>query len=245
MLPNLVEQGHEDIVFSDVAGARVLCTGVLPDSGLAFVEAFAWAGAQLRIHSLQAFPEIEALVAGLDRSGADVTFEAAPFASAAAAVRFTQRAARSFGGLDAVVNFIAMSPAGRDFSHGPAGVEDAIHDVLLPASLITRVAANRMRITLIEGSILNVLVMPPPATRAEAALAGYARAAVAAMTRAEAREWAPSGIRINAITSSEVETGDAMSPAEAIAGLALCLASHRGRLLSGYVFDAASYTGRC
>ena len=108
------------------------------------------------------------------------------------------------------------------------------------AALVTRVVANRMRTMLNEGLILNVMTMPTPRTAGEAALAGVARTALAAVTRGEAATWAPHGIRVNAI-GPRATTPDAGAD---IAALALYLASKRSRTLTGHIFDAAGVAAR-
>jgi len=106
--------------------------------------------------------------------------------------------------------------------------------------LTTRVVANRMRLTLTEGLVLNVMTMPATHTAGEAALAGVARATLAAFTRREAENWAENGIRVNAIgpRAATSEGGAYLTSEPDIASLALYLASKRGKSLTGYVFDS-------
>jgi 3-oxoacyl-[acyl-carrier protein] reductase len=117
---------------------------------------------------------------------------------------------------------------------------------LLGAVLATRVAANRMRLTLTPGSILNVVTVPPGKGAAAAVLADIAYATLAAMTRGEAKEWAEQGIRINAV-GPKTSAASVISPAAdtGIAAVALFLASKKGRGLSGHMLDAAGAATRC
>jgi 3-oxoacyl-[acyl-carrier protein] reductase len=67
------------------------------------------------------------------------------------------------------------------------------------------------------------------------------------MTAKEARTWAPQGIRVNAvgpcIMGDPSQSGGAVLTNEPdVATLALYLASHKGRSLSGHVFDADGMT---
>jgi 3-oxoacyl-[acyl-carrier protein] reductase len=98
-----------------------------------------------------------------------------------------------------------------------------------------------MRVIFSEGMILNIISMPRPAGSREAAIAGYARSALAAMTRGEAGHWADQDVRINAIgprTETQTSSGASLKSEPDIAALALYLASRRGKSLSGHVFDA-------
>ena len=107
------------------------------------------------------------------------------------------------------------------------------------------VAANRMRLTLTEGSILNVVAMSGKPSASSAALADIAYATLAAMTRGEAKEWADQGIRINAVGPRTANGSTPASGAD-IAALALYLASKKGRGLSGTMLDAGgTATRRC
>jgi len=125
-------------------------------------------------------------------------------------------------------------------------VEDLVSSKLAGPIQLSRVVANRMRVLMIEGLVLNVLTMPAPRNAGEAALAGIARSALATMTRVEAKHWAPHGIRVNAIgpRATMLDDGACLASEPDIAALALYLASKRGRSLSGHIFDAAGIAAR-
>lgn len=243
MLSSLVARDVENAAYRDLAGKRVLLTGVTRGAGgLHLVRAFARARANLAVQCPADGTEARALAGELSGLGVDIRLETRAFESAVAAARFAQSAARRIGGIDAVVNVISMSAAERARAVTSEDIEESIHDVLLPASLITRVAANRMRLMLKGGSILNILDLPPAVSRADAAFAGFARSALAAMTRLEAQEWSRCGVRVNALYPAPDENGAGVSPASRdrrTAALALHLASRKGRRISGLVLDPA------
>jgi 3-oxoacyl-[acyl-carrier protein] reductase len=96
-------------------------------------------------------------------------------------------------------------------------------------------------VVLNEGAILNV--HSDAQQWREMAIASYARAALAAMTKSEAQTWASQGIRINAVgprvlTSGGMTEGACLTNEPDVAALAIYLASRRGRGLSGHVFDS-------
>ncbi len=163
-----------------------------------------------------------------------------------AAVRFAQTASQTFGGLDAVINLIPITAADLENRSSLEEVEDLVSRKLAVPLLVSRIVANRMRLLLNEGLVLNVMTMPTPRNAGEAALAGVARSALAAMTRGEAATWAPHGIRVNAIgpRATTPEAGACLASEPDIAALALYLASKRGRTLSGHIFDAAGVAAR-
>ncbi len=66
------------------------------------------------------------------------------------------------------------------------------------------------------------------------------KAALSGLTRAQAEEWAPKGIRFNAIApqTSDVGTDPGLNGEGNVALLSLHLASTAARQLSGHVFEA-------
>ena len=242
--------GHERGVgvHADLAGARVLITGLDPATGVELARGFADHKARLVIQAEGSSPELTAIAGVVAESASELKLHTERLVDGDAAVRFAQGPAQVFGGLDAVVNLVSVTRADMHGRTSLAEIEDLIADKLLKAVLITRIVANRMRLTLQTGLVLNVVRMPEPETAAEAAVAGMFRSALAAMTRGEAQQWADQAIRINAVgprTSLEPALGACLSSEPDIAALALHLASRKGRNLSGHVFDATGVARGC
>ena len=114
-----------------------------------------------------------------------------------------------------------------------------VERLMLPC-LLSRIAANRMALVLKEGLIVNVAMLVPPVDGPAHAFASVVKAAMTAMTRAQAEEWAGKAIRFNAIAPQTVQVPPTPSLAgePEVAALALYLASGRGKALSGLVFEA-------
>lgn len=227
-------------VYPELAGARVLITGLSSAQGVDVARAFADHKTRLVLQTCETSPEMTELASILARETAEIRlFERA---NSPDATRFAQTAVSAFGGLDAVVNLISLSRNDLEGVESLAAIEDLVSEKLLPATLITRVAANRMALTWTVGSILNVVQMPAPQNEREAALAGITRTALAALTRGEAQAVSDKAVRINAVgpraVVSNEPAGAVLSTGPEIASLALHLASHRGRQLTGHVFDA-------
>ncbi len=175
MFMSVVAADSSRSVYPELAGARVLIIGLTSGGGVDLARAFADRKANLVIQSPENSPEITELAAVLTQSASSVVLFNEPFASADDAVRFTQNAVAQAGNFDCVVNLIAITAddcAGRESERD---IEDLVSDKLLAATLITRVAGNRMRLTWTEGSILNVVLMPAPANATQAAVAGVVR----------------------------------------------------------------------
>ncbi len=236
MLTSVIEEGVAVGAYPELAGKRVLITGLDLTSGVDVARSFAEQGCRIVLHLPDTGAEADAVLEMLSATAEELQVYNEPLADMDAAVRFAQTAAKAFGGLDAVVNLIRFEPNKADAS---GDVERTVADQLQNACLITRIAANRMRLTWSEGLILNVLTCPTPDSRQDAAILGLARYMLTSMTRTEAQQWAEHAIRINAVAPSTEPSlsSSSLSSEPDVAALALYLASQRGRELSGLVFD--------
>lgn len=247
MFMSVVAEGRGVAVYPELAGSRVMVTGLNPSLGVDLARAFADHKAHLIIQADEETPEIAEVAAMLTETAASVRLFTDRLASGDDAVRFCQRETSAAGGLDALVNLISIDRAEARDCRSLEEVESLISAKLIGATLMTRVAANRMRLTLGTGLVLNVVRMAAPESEAEAAVAGILRSALAAMTRSQAQQWAGQAIRINAVGPSGMVGGPAaacLTSEPDIAALALYLSSRKGRQLSGHVFDAEGVAGR-
>lgn len=234
-------------IYPELAGARVLLTGLTPQVGVDVARAFADHKARLFVQTPALTPEMTELAAVLNENASELKIYDRPLKAPEDGVRLAQAACQAMGGLDVVVNFMPISASEFAGLARAEDIEDLVVEKLTPATHVTRTAANRMRLTWTEGSVLNVVAMAQPGSAQEAALAGLMRTALALMTRAEASAWADHAIRINAIgpRGAGLEPAGACLASEPeIAALALHLASRAGRSLSGHVFDAEQ-AARC
>ncbi len=110
--------------------------------------------------------------------------------------------------------------------------------LMLPC-LLSKIAANRMSLCYADGLVLNIATLSGPRRGAMQAFAAVTEGALTAMTRNQAQEWAPRGIRFNAIAPQVMGlTGDSINGEADIAALALYLASERGSEMSRQIFAA-------
>jgi 3-oxoacyl-[acyl-carrier protein] reductase len=224
----------------------VLITGLSPSCGVDVARKFADHRGRLVVHAAAASPELDAVTTMLAETASEVKLFTDACRDSDSSIRFAKAAAQAFGGLDVVVNLIPIGPADMRGRSDIAEVEDLVSEKLMLPVHVTRIVANRMRLTLNEGLVLNVVTMPAPRTQADAALTGVVRSALAAVTRGEAERWAPQGIRVNAVGPSAAlaQSGAALASEPDIAALALYLASRPGRTLTGQVFDASGVAKR-
>jgi len=241
MLTSVLESGVCVGSYPELAGKRVLITGLNLKAGVDIARAFAEQGCRIVLHTTASGTEADAVLEMLAQTAAELQVYSDPLTDVAATTKFAQTAARTFSGLDAVINLLHADVAAVVAQAADADIESKIASHLQNARLITRIAANRMRLTWSEGLILNALVAAPPVTGAEAMVLGITRSMLASMTRAEAQQWADQAIRINAIApSTDGPDGcEHLASEPDIALLAMFLASPRGREFSGLVFDTA------
>lgn len=244
MLMSLVESGVGVGPYPELAGKRILITGLATDRGVDVARAFAEQGCRMVLHAAGMGAEDDAILEMLSLTAAELQVYSEPLADAETTVRFAQSAASAFGGLDAAINVLALDTRRVPRTASAEEIERAVADQLYHACLVTRVAANRMRLTWSEGVILNVMTCTQPHDEPDAQIVALARTMLAGMTRSEARQWADQAIRINAVApSGEAHSaGQCLASEPDIAALALFLASGRGQGLSGLVFNS-SVTG--
>jgi len=253
MFMGIVDVRPGVVVYPELAGARVLITGLTATAGVDIARAFAEHKAQLVLQAPDSSPEMQAVLAVLNEHATEIKVYPEPFGAANPAVRFTQEAARAYGGLDVIVNLVSVTKADLAGRVSDDDVENLVRDKLTAAAEITKVAANRMGLIWSQGLIVNIVVAPEAETPAETMLVAILRTALAVMTRTEAGRFADKAIRVNAIgpagdasgsDTSDVIGGARITSEPDIAAMALHLASKKGRHLSGLVFDAEGVASR-
>lgn len=239
MLTSVLEGSVSVGPYPELAGKRVLVTGLELQAGVDVARAFAEHGCRIVLHTTASGAEADAVLEMLAQTASELQVYSDPLTDIESTTRFAQTAAKTFSGVDAVVNLIHLDLKTLSTEVLDGDFEAAIARRLQTARVITRIAANRMRLTWSEGLVFNVLVSTPPQNNAETALLSMARAMLASMTRSEASEWADQAIRINAVAPvlDSTEAGACLVSEPQVAALAMFLASSRGRDLSGLVFD--------
>ncbi len=250
MLMSLVEELRFGTVFPELAGSRVLISGVSSQLGVDISRAFADHKARLLLQMSETSIAMDEVANMLALSACDLKIYNGHLLEAEEATKFAKGPAQqAFGGLDVIINLITLTPADLVSAGELEDIEAIVSHKLLSPTLMSRVVANRMRLTMNDGLILNVLHAPPVHDARSAALASLIGATLATITRKEAENWAPEGIRINAIThgsaTEDMLSGSMLGAPEPVgepelAALALYLASKRGAMLSGQVYDTAN-----
>lgn len=248
MFMSVVDELRHDAIYPELVGDRVLITGATTQFGVDIARAFADHASQLILQTPETSPEMDALTSMLAESASGLQVFEKDLDDADEAVSFLQGSAqKTFGGLELVINLIRIESDDLKGRFELEQIEDLIAEKLVPATMMGRIAANRMRLTMIEGLVLNVIAAPRSQSPQEMALVDMIRATLAAMTRREAENWAEQGVRINAVgpcsIAEELMGARCLGGEADVAALALYLASAKGRGLSGHIFDAKDLGG--
>jgi NAD(P)-dependent dehydrogenase (short-subunit alcohol dehydrogenase family) len=189
-----------------LSGRRALVTGGSRGLGLAFARALGQAGAEVAIVARDSDANTAA-VAALEADGVRVYAVAADLTVGAELERALASVIDRLGGLDILVN-----NAGT-VVHKPAlEVSDeewaSVFDLNVKAVWSASVAAARHMLDHGGGSFINVGSMSGLIVNRPQHQASYnaSKAAVHHLTRSLAAEWAPYGIRVNAVAPGYVKT---------------------------------------
>ena len=179
-----------------LAGRRALVTGASRGIGRALALGLAQAGAAVAVAARSAadLAAVADEIRALGRPALALKLDVADCAAVAPAVA---EAAAALGGLDILVN-----NAGREQVRPSLEVDEALWDSILDTNLkgaffCAQAAARLMGAG--GGAILNVASLTCEVGVPTAVPYGSSKSGLLGMTRALATEWAPLGIRVNAI----------------------------------------------
>jgi gluconate 5-dehydrogenase len=202
-----------------------------------------------------------AIADGLTAAGADVTVAGRSLSAAArldvadaASVTEAARILNAGGAIDVLVNAAGISPIYKLAEFIDATEWDAVIATNLTGMFRTCIAFGRPMLERGSGSIINVLSVGAVVGLPRLAAYTASKAGALGMTRTLAIEWAPRGVRVNALAPAFVRTdmteglakherygpeivastplGRFAEPAE-IAGAAVYLASDAARFVTG------------
>jgi NAD(P)-dependent dehydrogenase (short-subunit alcohol dehydrogenase family) len=126
---------------------------------------------------------------------------------------FVQAAIRRWGRIDGVVNNAGQLAAGSFADQDDAVWEGDLALKLMAAVRLTRLALPALRES--RGAVLNTLAISAKTPGASTTPTSVSRAAGLALTKALSREFAPEGIRVNAVLIGVVESGQLQDRAAA------------------------------
>lgn len=184
----------------DVTGQTALVTGGTSGIGRAAALALAGAGADVIIHGRDATRGL-AVVEELEAAGAVASFIAGDLSNASDARRVAVEAAD----VDILVNNAGRSIWGPTGDFDPADVDAMYATNVRAPFIVTSVIAPAMA-QRGHGSIVNVGSMAATIGLENGAAYGATKAALAALTRSWAVEYAAAGVRVNTVAPGPVYT---------------------------------------
>lgn len=240
----------------ELDGKRALITGGSKGIGRAIALSFADAGADVAV-AARGLEALEKTAREVEKHGRRAVAVAADVADPAAVEVMMERATSELGGLDLLVNNAGAAPFfSRIESMRLEGFEKYFRINFLSAVYCTRAAAPALLSSGRGASVINVASVAAFVASPGLTYYATAKAALVSLTRTVAREWAGSGIRVNAIAPGWIETelnqGARRDPefttairdtiplgrwgtAEEVAGVARFLASEAASFMTGSV----------
>jgi NAD(P)-dependent dehydrogenase (short-subunit alcohol dehydrogenase family) len=189
-----------------LAGRRGIVTGAGQGLGRVFALAFAEAGADVAVAEInrESGPET---AAEIERLGRRSLYVETDVRSPESVERMVQAVAEELGGVDFIMNNAGITKW-RKAEEVPEAEWREVMDVNLSGVFYCCQAAARRMIEQRSGCIINMASMSGLIVNRPQAQASYntSKAAVIHLTRSLAGEWAPYGIRVNAIAPGYMAT---------------------------------------
>ena len=186
-------------------GSVAVVTGGGRGIGRGIAERLAGAGADLVIAGRNA-GALDAAQSAIERLGRRCVAVPADVRDAQAGRRIVDRAVSSFGRLDILINNAGIN-------HRTAALDvteaewDEVLDTNLKAVFFCAQAAARVMLPAGRGAIVNLASTMSFVALPNRATYCASKGAVATLTKQLAMEWAPRGVRVNAVAPTFVETG--------------------------------------
>ena len=179
-------------------GKRILVTGGAQGIGAAIVKAYAAEGATVHSYDINDEGGKKTAEEATATGPGSATYSTLDITDGAATEALFQTAADTLGGIDVLVNIAGLqrSAMAEDIADD---LFDSIYRVNVLGTIHTNQSAYRIMKSAGTGAIINFGSMSGFTGELSNSIYGSSKGAVHTWTRTVAREWGPSGIRVNAV----------------------------------------------
>ncbi len=198
---------HETPQFADLRGKSVLITGASTGIGAAAAIAFGANGARVAVHYNSSREAAESVAEQVRSAGGEAVALAADLTQPGEAERLFDATAAGLGGIDILVNNAGGLVGRVEVAQYATAFIDAMLDLnIRPVLTLMTKAANHM-IQRGGGTIINVTsIAARSGGGAGTTLYSASKGFVSTATRGWAKELAPHGIRVNAVSPGVIMT---------------------------------------
>ena len=197
-----------DLAPLDIFGLRervAVVTGGNRGLGLAAATLLGRAGASIAIVGRDT-ARLEAAAAGLAADGIETLACAADIASTADLESVRDRVLARFGSIDVLVNSAGISPVFRRAEHTSADDWEAVLRINVTGTAASCRVLGSVMIERGRGAVVNVSSIGASSALGKLSAYNASKGAVEALTRTLALEWAPRGVRVNAVAPGFIPT---------------------------------------
>jgi NAD(P)-dependent dehydrogenase (short-subunit alcohol dehydrogenase family) len=198
-------------------GRVALITGGSKGIGRAIALEFAGAGADVAI-AARGVDELEAVAKEVDALGRRALAVPTDVADRDAVARLVARTEDELGGLDILVNNAGAAPFMSSFESTKLEGFEKYFRVNYLSTVYAMHAAAPVLLRRGSGCVLNVASVAGLTATPGVSYYGSAKAAMIQLTKTTAREWGPSGVRVNALAPGWIDTPMSSAPRQNIPG---------------------------